>query len=57
MAKWSYLIDGQEVGPVEPAALKQLATSGQLNAHRHGDRQVELHYMGEKPVKIFGGAA
>jgi hypothetical protein len=30
MAKWFYLTDGQPTGPIEPAALKQLATSGRL---------------------------
>ena len=30
MANWFYLTAGQQHGPVEPAALKQLATSGQL---------------------------
>lgn len=30
MAKWYYLFDGQQSGPVDPAALKQLATSGRL---------------------------
>ena len=30
MAKWFYLTDGHPTGPIEPAALKQLATSGRL---------------------------
>jgi hypothetical protein len=30
MAKWFYLIDGQPAGPIESAALKQLATTGRL---------------------------
>lgn len=30
MAKWYYLIDGQQSGPIEAAALKHLATSGRL---------------------------
>jgi hypothetical protein len=33
MAKWYYLVDGQEVGPVEPAELKRLAASGRLKPH------------------------
>ena len=30
MSKWFYLTAGQQHGPVEPAALKHLATSGRL---------------------------
>jgi hypothetical protein len=30
MPKWFYITDGKPAGPIEPAALKQLATSGRL---------------------------
>ncbi len=30
MAKWFYVVDGQEAGPIESAELKRLATSGRL---------------------------
>jgi hypothetical protein len=30
MAKWFYLTDGQPACPIEPAALKQLATTSRL---------------------------
>jgi Zn-dependent protease with chaperone function len=30
MAKWYYLVDGKQSGPIESAVLKQLATSGRL---------------------------
>ncbi len=33
MAKWYYLVDGQETGPIEPAELKRLADSGCVKPH------------------------
>ena len=33
MAKWYYIVDGQETGPMEPAELKRLADSGHLKPH------------------------
>ena len=38
MAKWYYLIDGQQSGPIDPAELKRLATLIDFSPIMNDDR-------------------
>jgi hypothetical protein len=51
MAKWFYLTDGQQQGPVEAAALKHLATAGQLKRTDKVRREDMAEWYDAKRVK------
>jgi hypothetical protein len=51
MAKWFYLIDGQSAGPIESAALKQLADSGHLKPEDKVRREDLTTWHGAESVK------
>jgi hypothetical protein len=51
MANWFYLTDGQPTGPVEPAALKQLATTGRLKLTDKVRREDMAEWFEAKQVK------
>jgi GYF domain 2 len=51
MAKWFYLTDGQPAGPVDSAALKQLATSGRLKPNDKVRREDMQEWYEAKQVK------
>ena len=51
MAKWYYLVDGKEAGPVEPADLKHLADAGRLKPHDRIRRNDMAELYQAKQVK------
>jgi protease PrsW len=51
MAKWYYLVEGQEVGPIEPAELKRLADCGRLKAHDQLRREDMTNWHQANEVK------
>jgi hypothetical protein len=51
MAKWFYLTGGQPTGPIEPAALKQLATTGRLKPTDKVRREDMAEWYEAKQVK------
>lgn len=51
MAKWYYLADGQQQGPVEPAALKHLATTGKLKPTDKVRREDMAEWYQAKQIK------
>ncbi|MEX0612296.1 MAG: DUF4339 domain-containing protein [Pirellulales bacterium] len=58
MAKWFYVVDGHESGPVEPADLKRLAASGQLKPTDKVRREDMAEWFHAKQVKdLFAAAA
>jgi hypothetical protein len=46
MARWFCLIDGKQLGPIEPAKLKQLADAGTLSPH-HKVRREDMEQWNE----------
>jgi RsiW-degrading membrane proteinase PrsW (M82 family) len=57
MAKWFYVVDGQEAGPIEPVDLKRLATSGRLKPQDklRRDGMSEWHRASEVKGLFSGG--
>src|SRR4051794_22905064 len=58
MAKWFYIIDGQEAGPIEPAVLKHIANPGRLKPQDKVRREDMAEWRQAREVKgLFSGAA
>jgi len=56
MAKWYYLVDGQEVGPIDPADLKRLADADRIKPHDKIRRDGMAEWYQAKQVKgLFPG--
>ena len=57
MAKWFCVIDGKQVGPIEPAQLKQLADEGNLNPQHKIRREDMPQWTEARQVKgLFANA-
>src|SRR4051812_23116429 len=57
MAKWFCVIDGQQIGPIEPTNLKQLANAGTLKPNDKVRREDMTEWRHAKQVSgLFGSS-
>ncbi|MCI0334256.1 MAG: DUF4339 domain-containing protein [Planctomycetes bacterium] len=52
MAKWYFVIDGEQFGPVDPAALRRIAASGRLKPHDKVCREDRPQWFQAKQFEV-----